>query len=94
VISALIRRPLIALSKWYNFHLIDAVYAPILRYFDVFDRFCELNTFTYLVNVPRWRSKLTNRNSVQQAVSPHYPELLIKFLVNRDSYMSQLIDKA
>lgn len=74
-----------------KFHLIDAVYGPIFRYFEVFDSFTELNTFAHLPKCQLWRKILSQRKSVKQAVSEDYPALLVQFLINRDSYISQLI---
>ncbi|TQV89280.1 glutathione S-transferase family protein [Aliikangiella coralliicola] len=74
-----------------KFHLIDAVYGPIFRYFDVFDTFADLGTFDTLPKCQLWRSTLQQRKSVQQAVSQDYPDLLIKFLIARESYLSKLI---
>jgi len=74
-----------------EFHLIDAVYGPIFRYFDVFDSLIDLNTFGNLPKCQAWRKTLMQRKSVQQAVSKDYPVLLTHFLINRDSYISQLI---
>ena len=73
------------------FHLMDAVYAPIFRYFDVFDSFINLNSFSDLPKCQVWRKALSQRKSVQQAVSGNYPALLVQFLKNRDSYVSQII---
>lgn len=74
-----------------RFQLIDAVYGPIFRYFDVFDSFSALHTFSNLPKCQRWRNALKRRKSVQQAVSVDYPSLLKQFLSNRGSYISQLI---
>ncbi len=74
-----------------KFHLIDAVYSPIFRYFEVFDRFTELNTFASLPKCQLWRKALNQRKSVKHAVSEDYPAILIRFLISRDSYISQLI---
>ncbi|WP_444996366.1 glutathione S-transferase family protein [Aliikangiella sp. IMCC44359] len=74
-----------------KFHLIDAAYAPIFRYFDVFDTFTHLNTFSELPKCLLWRNALKQRQSVQQAVSQDYSELLKSFLVERKSYLSKLI---
>jgi glutathione S-transferase len=38
-----------------DFRLVDAVFAPVFRYFDVFDRFVELGVFTGLQKVQAWR---------------------------------------
>jgi len=72
-------------------HLIDAVYGPIFRYFEVFDSFIELNTFAHLPKCQLWRKVLSQRKSVKHAVSKDYSAFLIQFLINRDSYISQLI---
>lgn len=72
-----------------KFHLIDAVYGPIFRYFDVFDSSINLNTFAKLPKCQVWRKALRQRESVQKAVAENYPALLIQFLKNRDSYLSQ-----
>ena len=74
-----------------KFHLIDAVYGPIFRYFEVFDSFAELNTFAHLPKCQLWRKALSQHKSVQKAVAEDYPALLTQFLINRDSYISQLI---
>ena len=74
-----------------KFHLIDAAFGPIFRYFDLFDTFTELHTFAHLAKCQLWRNALRQRQSVQQAVSDDYPDLLIQFLKNRDSYISKLI---
>ena len=71
-----------------NFQLIDAVYAPIFRYFDVIDRFLLLETFNALDKCQRWRKALAQRQSVRQAVSMDYPENLKNFLIKRKSYLS------
>ncbi|MFO6425043.1 glutathione S-transferase family protein [Motilimonas sp. KMU-193] len=74
-----------------RFHLIDAVYGPIFRYFDVFDSCINLNTFDNLPKCQVWRKALRQRKSVQKAVAENYPALLVEFLKNRDSYISQRI---
>lgn len=74
-----------------TFHLIDAVYGPIFRYFDVFDTFINLGTFDDLPKCLLWRNKLRQRSSIQKAVSKDYSNLLIEFLINRESYISQII---
>jgi len=74
-----------------KFHLIDAVYGPIFRYFEVFDKFVTLHTFDELPKCTQWRNSLKARISVQNAVPENYAELLLEFLIARKSYVSQLI---
>ncbi|GAB2185610.1 glutathione S-transferase family protein [Roseibium sp. LAB1] len=75
-----------------SFSLVDAAFAPVFRYFDVFETFVELGTFDTFDRVQAWRECLKARSSVQDAVSADYPALLIAFLQKRDSWISQLLD--
>lgn len=74
-----------------KFHLIDAVYGPIFRYFEVFDIYINLNTFEELPKCQVWRKALMQRKSVQKAVSENYPALLKQFLRAKNTYISQLL---
>jgi glutathione S-transferase len=73
-----------------DFSLVDAVFAPILRYFDVFDEFTELAVFTETPKVRKWRTELAKRRSVQAAVGLDYPELLRAFLRRHDAHLLKL----
>lgn len=77
-----------------TFCLVDAVYGPIFRYFEVFGQFLALDIFDQLPRVRAWHRALLNRPSVQRAVAPEYPQLLLEFLANKDSYLSQFIPQA
>lgn len=74
-----------------KFHLIDSVYGPIFRYFDVFDTFVSLNTLDQLPKCQVWRNTLKQRSSIQKAVPRDYPDLLKQFLIDRESHISELI---
>src|SRR5215510_3291123 len=56
-----------------DFSLVDAVFAPIFRYFDVFDRLTDLSVFADTPKVRAWRVALAQRPSVRTAVGPDYP---------------------
>ncbi len=66
-------------APWFDgekFSLVDAVFGPVFRYFDVFD---EIGDFGILAGKPklaRWRNSLAARPSVRSAVSADYPALL------------------
>ena len=78
-----------------QFHLIDAVYGPIFRYFDVFEHVADLSVITdNMPNIQRWSEALSKRPSVKQAVADNYTELLTCFLVQRRSELSKHIDAA
>jgi glutathione S-transferase len=84
-------------APWFDgeaFSLVDAVFGPVLRYFDVFD---EIGDFGILAGKPkllRWRRSLAARPSVKSAVSADYPALLRDFLNRRNSWISQLQSRA
>ncbi len=73
-----------------QFSLVDAVFAPIFRYFDVFDELTDLSVFADTPKVRAWRKELAKRPSVRSAVSPDYPQLLHAFLVRHDAHMLKL----
>src|SRR3954451_20912909 len=50
------------------FSLVDAVFAPIFRYFDVFDELIDLAIFANTPKVRKWRAELARRPSVKAAV--------------------------
>jgi len=68
-----------------HFSLVDAVFAPIFRYFDVFDTLGESNIFNGLPKVQAWRGELAKRPSVRAAAAPDYPERLMAFLEKHQS---------
>ncbi|WP_316202043.1 MULTISPECIES: glutathione S-transferase family protein [unclassified Bradyrhizobium] len=70
-----------------RFSLVDAVFAPIFRYFDVFDGYGDLGIFASTPKVRAWRDRLAQRPSVRTAVSADYPQLLRAFLARHDAYL-------
>ncbi|WFU47781.1 glutathione S-transferase family protein [Sinorhizobium terangae] len=68
-----------------DFSLVDAVFAPIFRYFDVFDTISDMGIFDGLPRVIAWRKALAARASVKAAVTQDYPERLMAFLEKHDA---------
>ena len=68
-----------------QFSLVDAVFAPVFRYFDVFDAYGDLGIFAATPKVRAWRDQLAQRPSVQTAVGADYPELLRAFLARHEA---------
>lgn len=82
-------------APWFDgarFSLVDAVFAPVFRYFDAFDRVGDFGILTDLPKLAAWRTLLAARPSVQGAVSPDYPALLWEFYRTRGSHLSRLIE--
>ncbi|WP_020591766.1 glutathione S-transferase family protein [Kiloniella laminariae] len=74
-----------------NFRLVDAAYAPVFRYFDVFESFCDFDFFRNAPKVRNYRTALGLRPSVKSAVRADYPDLLLAFLRRKNSSLSGLI---
>jgi len=74
-----------------NFHLVDAVFAPVFRYFDVFDKIGDFGVFRRTPRVSVWRGNLAMRESVRTAVNADYPDRLRAFLLARKSHLSRLM---
>jgi glutathione S-transferase len=72
-----------------RFSIVDAVFAPVFRYFDVFDRIMDLGVFDGLPKVAAWRKALTARPSVRNAVVADYPERLLAFLRKHDGVIAR-----
>ncbi|MBD1845607.1 glutathione S-transferase family protein, partial [Cyanobacteria bacterium FACHB-63] len=73
------------------FSLVDAVYAPIFRYFDVFETFIGRDFFANTPTVKLWRQALQSHPHVKSAVVEDYSQRLLTFLQQRRSYLSTLI---
>jgi len=83
-------------APWFDgeaFSLVDAVFGPIFRYFDAFDRIAPLAILDSLPRVGRWRRALAGRPSVRGAIPQDYAERLDRFLAARGSHLSGLIRK-
>lgn len=68
-----------------DFGIVDAVFGPVFRYFDVFETLANFGFFDGLPKVSAWRAALAARPSVRQAVSPRYNELLLAFILKREA---------
>jgi glutathione S-transferase len=84
-------------APWFDgeeFSLVDAVFGPVFRYFDVFDEIGDFGILAEKPKLARWRKNLAARASVRSAVSADYPALLRDFIERRRSYLSQLQTRA
>lgn len=69
-----------------RFGLVDAVFGPVFRYFDVIP---PEGLFDGLPRVQAWREALAGRPSVREAVSAGYAERLRGFLLERGGALSR-----
>ena len=74
-----------------RFSLVDAVYGPVFRYFDSFDRIGDFGILDGKPLVQAWREALRERKSVKEAVEARYPQRLHAFLQAKGSHLSRII---
>lgn len=86
--SALAARPFFAGAE---FSLVDAAFAPLFRYFEVFEGIGDFGFFDDTPRVNAWRVALAARASVRDAVVADYHARLLAFLTRRESYLSARI---
>ena len=87
----------LAAGPWFDgekFSLVDAVFGPVFRYFDVFDSIGDFGILAGKPKLSRWRQSLAARPSVRSAVGAEYPALLRDFLKRRNSWISGLQARA
>jgi glutathione S-transferase len=72
------------------FRVVDAMFAPVFRYFDVFDTIVDLGVFHGLPKVKAWRAALAARPSVKAAVVPDYAERLHAFIRRQNGHLAAL----
>jgi glutathione S-transferase len=81
-------------GPWFSgdhFSIVDAVFGPVFRYFDVIDEHINFGLFTNLPKLTAWRKALAARPSVRNAVSTDYAQRLEVFLIARKSALSSHI---
>ncbi|MFY0616612.1 glutathione S-transferase family protein [Shimia sp.] len=74
-----------------GFTLVDAVFGPVFRYFDTFERIGDFGILAGKPKVEAWRAALAARPSVKAAVSADYQDLLWAFLLRRESHLSDIM---
>jgi glutathione S-transferase len=84
-------------APWFDgeaFSLVDAVFAPAFRYFDVFDAIGDFGILANKPKIARWRKSLRERASVRNAVGVDYPQVLRTFMRKHNAYLSNLESQA
>lgn len=75
-----------------RFSLVDAVFGPVMRYFDVFDQIGDFGILTNRQKLADWRHALSARPSVRTAVAHDYEARLLRFLIERQSFLAGLLE--
>ena len=82
-------------GPWFNgaaFSIVDAAFAPVFRYFDVIEQVGDFGFFDGLTHLKAWRTGLTARPSVRNAVVSDYYERLRVFFLGLDSELGRMIE--
>jgi len=77
-------------EPWFDgerFSLVEAVFGPVFRYFDLFETIDDFGVLQDCPRSARWRAALAARPSVAGAVVPDYPARLHDFLKARSSHV-------
>lgn len=72
-----------------DFSLVDCAFAPVFRYFEVFETLGEKTFFDVTPKLRNWLEVLAKRPSVKNAATPDYDARLIRFLQNRDALIGR-----
>jgi glutathione S-transferase len=85
-------------GPWFSgetFGLVDAAYAPMFRYIDIFERHMGRKLIDRTPRLAAWTRSLAERPSVIAAVPSNYEERLLKFVDAKQSHLArQLIGNA
>ncbi len=74
-----------------DFSLVDTVFGPIFRYFEVFDTISDFGILRDKPKVNAWRKALAARSSVARAVPHDYHERLKGFLTAQGSHLTNVM---
>jgi glutathione S-transferase len=83
-------------GPWFGgetFGLVDAVFGPVFRYFDLFDRLLDHGIFAGTPKVTAWRAALAARPSVRDAAVADYAARLERFVSRQNGYLAALLPK-
>lgn len=72
-----------------KFSLVDAAFAPVFRYFDVFDAASGVDLFAAAPKVRAWRAALSERPSVRLAAGDDYAALLRGFVMEQGGVLGR-----
>ncbi len=84
-------------TPWFDgaaFSLVDAVFGPAFRYFDVFDQIGDFGIFANKPKIAAWRAELAKRPSVASAVGKDYHDLLRAFMTKHKAWLATMDTKA
>jgi glutathione S-transferase len=75
-----------------GFSLVDAVFAPVFRYFDAFEQRTDLGLFAGRPKLVAWRRALAERESVKAAVVADYADRLRAFVAKQGGILAGMLE--
>ena len=75
-----------------RFGLVDAAFAPVFRYFDVFERRASLDVLERRPKLRAWANVLLKRPSVISAAPGDYSDRVVDFIKAKGSHLARQID--
>lgn len=82
-------------GPWFSgdrFGLVDAAFAPVFRYFDVFERRAGIDPLDKHPKIRAWANALLKRPSVISAVGADYSDRLVDFVRSKKSFLATRLD--
>jgi glutathione S-transferase len=76
-----------------TFGLVDAVFAPVFRYFESFDAIFDHGILAQKPKVAAWRAAIHARPSVRDAVVPDYRDRLDRFIRSQNGALAALMTR-
>lgn len=76
-----------------EFSLVDAVYAPLFRFYEVAKKFTDFEFFEDTPNIVKWWELLLSRPSVETSIPESYIQDMEAYLKKQDSVLSKNIEK-
>jgi len=73
-----------------RFSLVDSAFAPVFRYFELFDDIVDHGLLSGRPKLQAWRSVLLARDSVKGAAPADYPERLRQFVIAKNGHLASL----
>lgn len=71
-----------------QFGIVDAIYAPLFRYFAIIDPEIGRKVFKDLPQITAWKASLAERFSVREAVAENYDDCFIDHLRQHESLLA------
>ena len=72
-----------------DFTLVDAAFAPVFRYIDLFEQLVDRDFLVNFQRIGEWRRQLARRESAVKAVARDYPTLLLEYIGKRNSWLGE-----